>query len=306
MKNIRNCGKQHQGSITPNLYFESCFALAIYRTVMVMYMKSMFVLAQMEASPDADANLQKAALAVKEAAETYHGDIIVFPEVYMDAHPAKTSREQILSTAQPLSGTFVKGMQALARQYQIWIVFGMTEPGDDASDDRTFNTTVILDSEGSIVKTYHKTHMYDAFGVRETDTYRAGTKLFTPVDTPFGRIGLFVCYELRFPEIARIQALQGAEILLVPAAWYKGDLKSSHWKTLLTARALENTVFVLGCDLYSQDTYMGESMAVDPLGVPFACASEGSRLIPCMVDTERIYEVRKKLSCLENRRSELY
>lgn len=269
-------------------------------------MKSIFVLAQMEASPDADTNLQKAALAVKEASEIYHCDIIIFPEVYMDSHPAKTPREQILSTAQPLTGDFVQGMQQLAREYHIWMVFGMTEPVHDPSVDRTYNTIVILDSEGSIVKTYHKTHMYDAFGTRETDTFQPGDTLFDPIDTPFGRIGLFVCYELRFPEIARIQALQGAEILIVPAAWNKGDLKSSHWKTLLTARALENTVYVLGCDLYSQDTYMGESMAVDPMGVPFACGGEGSCLIPCAVDTKRIYEVRQKLPCLENRRPELY
>lgn len=269
-------------------------------------MKSMFVLAQMEASPDADANLQKAALAVKEASERYHGDLIIFPEVYMDAHPAKTPREQILSTAQPLTGSFVQGMQQLAREYHMWMVFGMTESTDNPSDDRTYNTTVILDSEGSIVKTYRKTHMYDAFGARETDTFQSGDALFEPIDTPFGGIGLFVCYELRFPEIARIQALQGAEILIVPAAWNKGDLKSNHWKTLLTARALENTVYVLGCDLYSQDTYMGESMAVDPMGVPFACGGEGSCLIPCVVDTRRIYEVRQKLPSLGNRRPELY
>ncbi len=269
-------------------------------------MKSIFVLAQMEASPDYKTNLEKAARAVREAAETYHGDLILFPEIYMDAHPAGTSPARIHSGAQPVSGPFVKGMQALSRQYHIWMVFGMTEPACDPSDHRTFNTAVILDSEGTIVSTYRKTHMYDAFGTRETDIYKAGDTLFSPVDTPFGRIGLFVCYELRFPEIARLQALQGAEILLVPAAWYKGDLKSSHWKTLLTARALENTVYVLGCDLYSPDTYMGESMAADPMGIPFACGGEGPCLIPCAVDTERIYEVRRKLSCLENRREELY
>lgn len=269
-------------------------------------MKSLFVLAQMEASPDADENLEKAAQAVKEAATFYHGDMIIFPEVYMDGHPGGTPKEQILFTAQNLSGTFVRGMQELAKTYHIWIVFGMTEPSPSDHDCRTFNTTVILDSEGNIVKTYHKTHMYDAFGVRESDTFLPGDELFSPIDTPFGRIGLFVCYELRFPEIARIQALQGAEILIVPAAWNKGELKSSHWKTLLSARALENTLFVIGCDLYSRDTYMGESMVADPMGVSIVCAGEGSCLIPCYIDTDRIYEVRQKLSCLENRRSELY
>lgn len=269
-------------------------------------MKSLFMIAQMEASPDADYNYEKAAEAIREASEVYHADMIIFPEVYMSAHPAGTSREELIAVAQPLNGTFVTRMQKLAKLYRIWVVFGMTETAKLPDSDRVYNTVVLLNAAGDIVTTYRKTHMYDAFGVRESDTYESGNHLFTPIQTPFGRIGLMICYELRFPEIARLQAANGAEILLVPAAWNKGDLKSAHWKTLLTARALENTIFVIGCDLYSKDTYLGESLAADPMGVPFASGGETPQLIPCHVDTSRIYEVRKKLPCWENRRPELY
>ena len=269
-------------------------------------MKSIIVMAQTEACPDAAQNLQKAAAAVKESAVLYHGNMIIFPEVFMDSHPIGTPRETVISTAQSLNGPFVTGMRALAKESHMWMVFGMTEQTGSTTDDRSFNTTVILNSEGEIVSTYHKTHMYDAFGVKESDTYVPSDQLFTPVDTPFGRIGLMVCYELRFPEIARSQALQGAEILIVPAGWVKGDLKSLHWKSLLTARAVENTLYVVGCDLYSKDAYMGESMAMDPMGIPIASAGEGSCLIPCYIDTDRIRAVREKLPCWANRRPELY
>ena len=114
-----------------------------------------------------------------------------------------------------------------------------------------------------------------------------------------------MCYEVRFPEVARDQRAKGAEIIIMPTAWVKGDMKSLHFETLVKARAIENTVFMVACDQYSK-IRMGESIAVDPMGVTLASGGEGEKVIPVYIDTARIAEVRKKLPSFEDRRPELY
>lgn len=268
-------------------------------------MKSTFVLAQLEALPDPKDNLAKAQKAVKEAVEQYHPDFMVFPEGFMTHYPTGTDRSIILGAAQSLEGPFVQGMQALAKEYGLWMVFGMREITGDPADPRNFNTTVMLNDKGGIVGVYRKTHLYDAFGWKESASIKPGDTLFDPIDTPFGRIGMFVCYEVRFPEVARDQAAKGADILIMPTAWVKGDLKSLHFRTLITARAIENTVFVLACDQCGP-TYLGESVAVDPMGVSISCGNERENLIPVFVDTDRIAEVRRKLPSFKDRRPDVY
>lgn len=268
-------------------------------------MKSTFVLAQLEALPDYNENLKKADEAVKKATELYHPDFMVFPEGFMTHYPKGTDQQIILNSAQKIDGHFVKHMQKLALDNNLWIVFGMREVTEESTDKRNYNTTVMLNNKGEIVGTYRKTHLYDAFGWKESASIKQGDSLFTPVDTPFGRIGMFVCYEVRFPEVARDQTAKGADIIIMPTAWVKGDLKSLHFRTLITARAIENTVFLLACDQCGA-TYLGESVAVDPMGVPVACGNEREDLIPVFVNTDRISEVRKKLPSFKDRRPDVY
>lgn len=268
-------------------------------------MKSTFVLAQLEALPDPADNIKKAEAAVQAAVERFHPDFMVFPEVFMSHYPVGTDRKIILDSAQPLDGPFVKAMQNLAKTHNLWIVFGMRETTGDSEDDRNYNTTVMLDNYGEIKGVYRKTHLYDAFGYKESTNIKPGKELFSPIDTPFGRIGMFVCYEVRFPEVARDQTAKGADVIIMPTAWVKGDLKSLHFRTLITARAIENTVYLLACDQCGV-TYLGESVAVDPMGVSISCGPENEALIPVYVDTDRIQEVRKKLPSFKDRRPEVY
>lgn len=270
-----------------------------------MQRQSTFVLAQMASDGQPEVNLEKAKQAVAKAAELYRPDLVVFPEVYMSFFPVGTDHAITLSTAQALDGPFVTGMRELARQYGTWLVFGMNEAVEDPADHRNYNTTVVLNSEGEIVSTYRKTHLYDAFGYKESDTNKPGDKFFEPIDTPFGRIGLFVCYEVRFPEVARYQRSKGADIIIMPTAWAAGKLKSLHFRTLITARAIENTVYMLACDQCDGNS-IGESVAVDPMGVPVASAGEGETLLPVYIDLDRVEEVRAKLPAYKDRRPELY
>ena len=268
-------------------------------------MKSRFVVAQMEQNGDPEINLENARKAVAEAVEYYHADFIVFPECFMSLYPAGTPHETQLASAQTLDGPFATEMKKLAKDNHVWIAFGMNEKVDNPADLRNHNTTMIIDSEGEIKGVYRKTHLYDAFGYKESDTICPGDKLFDPIDTPFGKIGLFVCYEVRFPEVARDQVLKGADIILMPTAWASGPLKSHQFKTLITARAIENTAYIVAADQVGVNS-MGESIIVDPMGVAVASAGETPQLICATIDTDRIKQVRAKLPSFKDRRPYLY
>ena len=264
-------------------------------------MKLTVALAQVTSGPDSTENLRLATKYVADA-KAASAQLIVFPEVFMNHYPANTPLDQMES--QTVSGPFVTAMRDLAQTHQMWCVFGMRQTGTTPGG-RTFNTTVVLTDAGDIAGIYRKTHLYDAFGAKESERVEPGRQLFDPIASPWGRIGLFVCYELRFPEVARDQVAKGAEILIVPSGWVRGPLKEDHWEHLVVTRALENTVFVLACDQVS-DYYCGQSVVVDPMGVKLAQAGEEPSLVVTTIDTDRIDAVRKKLPSLGHRRPELY
>ncbi|EPZ42266.1 carbon-nitrogen hydrolase family protein [Alicyclobacillus acidoterrestris] len=263
------------------------------------------VLAQLESTADKLENLKKAERAVETAKSVHYAEMVVFPEVFMSHFPVGTPHDMIHKDAESSDGPFVAAMRRLAKRHNVWIVFGMRELTDDPSDKRVYNTTVLVSDDGSIVSTYRKTHLYDAFGHKESEHIKPGDALFEPVPTPFGKIGLFVCYELRFPEIARYQAVRGADIIIVPSGWVRGPMKEQHWETLVTTRALENTVFMVACDQVSE-FYCGRSMVVDPMGVCMAAGGEEEGLVSCQIDLGRIQTVREKLPSHVHRRPVLY
>lgn len=257
-------------------------------------MKGRFVVAQSRGEMDPQDNFRRAQRLVKEARDTYQADLILFPETFM-SYGVKTGY------AGRLDGPFVQAMGKLAQMHHIWIVFGMREQ----AGDKNYNTIVVFDEKGSMVSSYHKTHLYDAFSTRESDEFLMGDHLFEPIHTPFGKLGLFVCYELRFPEIARFQALRGAEILLMPTAWVIGKRKQEQLQILASARALENTCYLLVSNLCGA-ACTGGSMIIDPLGEIIEQADQEEALLFIEIDTEQIQQVREKLPSLKNRRPELY
>lgn len=268
-------------------------------------MTCQIVMAQMGSSDNKQENLKKAEKALIESKEVHDADIVVFPEAFMSYFEVGTPDTVKCEDAEPVDGPFVQEMSKLCKRHGTWVVFGMRESTSDEKDPRVYNTTLIINDQGETVGVYRKTHLYDAFGAKESDSIKPGDSLFKPIDTPFGKLGLLVCYELRFPEISRYQAIHGADILLIPSGWVRGSLKEHHWKNLAITRALENTVYVIACD-HLNDYYMGLSMAVDPMGVVIAQGTEAEGLIPVTVDLERVKEVRKKLPSHIHRQPELY
>lgn len=255
-------------------------------------------MAQLKTTPQPAENLAKAETAVHQAVSR-GADILVFPEMFMGLPTPKYPPAKIAVTD---GGAFLKGLKSLATQAALTISAGCWEVGPDHG--RAYNTVYTISPQGRTLAAYRKTHLFDALSVRESDTMAPGHALPPVVEISGIRVGLAICYDLRFPELFRYLAGQGAQLVIVPSAWYQGPMKEDHWLTLLRARAIENTFYVAGCGLIGP-SFCGRSALFDPFGVPLANAGEEEELLMGEVNAGRIDGVRRKLPCLQNRRRDL-
>lgn len=260
-----------------------------------MKQRAAIALAQVLGDPDPRKNLETARNQTREAARR-GARIVVFPEMFM-ALPQKGI--PLTETAEPLDGPFAGALAGLARENDLWIAATVWEhiPGSD----RVRNTAVLMSPEGKRVTAYRKLHLFDALSVRESDRMAPGDRLPEIVEAEGLRIGLSICYDLRFPEMFRHLADLGVDLILVPSAWYAGPLKEDHWLTLLRARAIENTCYIAGANL-AGGPFSARSMVIDPFGVVLSDGGEAPGLAFADIDPERIRAVREKLPALDHRR----
>ncbi|GCD90052.1 carbon-nitrogen hydrolase family protein [Nocardioides sp. LS1] len=221
-------------------------------------------------------------------------DLVVFPEAF--ARDFGEAGSDVSAHAEPLDGPFATEVARLAAERRTTIVAGMFEPGADPG--RPFNTLVV---RGGAEAAYRKIHLYDSFGYRESDRLTAGPLEPAVVDVQGWRVGLMTCYDLRFPELARALVDRGAEVLVVPAAWVAGPRKVEHWRTLLRARAIENTVFVAAAG-QPGPRYSGHSLVVDPLGDVLAEAGDDNQALSVTLERSVLDEARRTNPSLANRR----
>jgi len=256
---------------------------------------SLLAVAQFVPGDDRDRNLAVIEEFATEAASR-GATLVVFPE-YSSFFEGELGDASI-AAAEELDGPFVTGLAAIATSLGIHLVAGMLErAGEKAS-----NTLVAVDPAGAVVATYRKLHLYDAFGQRESDRVQAG--VIGPPET-FGwqgfTVGMQTCYDIRFPEVTRRLVDAGAELVLVPAEWVRGPLKEHHWRVLVTARAIENTVYVAAAD-HAPPIGAGNSMVVDPMGVELVTIGEESAIAVADVSLERVASVRQTNPALALRR----
>jgi predicted amidohydrolase len=243
--------------------------------------------AQFAPGEDVEANLESIRDLATEAAEK-GARLVVFPEYSSSFTPQLG--EHSVAAAQPLNGPFVAGLAAMAKVLGIHIVAGMTETTDDPG--RLSNTLVALDQHGALVAVYRKLHLYDAFGQRESDWVLPGEITDPEIFEVEGiRVGMQTCYDVRFPEVTRRLADAGAELVLLPSEWVRGPLKEQHWRTLVTARAIENTVYVAAAD-QAPPVGAGNSMVVDPMGVEMVTIGEAPGVAVAWISARRVVEVR--------------
>lgn len=234
-------------------------------------------------------------LNIMEQASRAEADLLVLPEAVLASDI--TNPDSILEAAQPLDGPFLSQLLTASKGKRLTTVLGMHVPG---SDNKVFNVLVVI-RDGKVVAEYRKLHLYDAFAMQESKRVEAGQQVPPLVDVAGMKVGLMTCYDVRFPELARRLALDGAEVLVLPSAWVKGPLKEMHWDLLTRTRALENTCYVVAVGECGARN-IGNSMVVDPLGVPISRAAESQALIFAELDPQRIATARKMLPVLDNRR----
>ncbi len=228
--------------------------------------------------------------------------LVVFPEYSSYFTPALGPDWP--EHAQSLHGPFVRALAEIGAELGIHLVAGMIElvPGET---ERVANTLVAVDAAGEVVAHYRKMHLYDAFGMRESDRIVAG-KVWADGDAPtfaWGgfTVGLQTCYDVRFPEVTRRLVDAGADLVLLPSEWVRGPLKEHHWRTLITARAIENTVYVAAAD-HAPPVGAGNSMVVDPMGVELVTVGETTDVAVAWISPARVAEVRHTNPALKLRR----
>jgi predicted amidohydrolase len=257
---------------------------------------------QVQSSTEKKQNLRRALELVKDSKST-GANLVVFPEFLMAFSPASQTAKELAEIAEPLEGPFITALKEAANATRTAIVAAIYETCSIA--DRVYDSAIWIDAAGNLAAIYRKLHLYDAFDFRESDKFAAGAELTPPVTLENGRYGMMICYDLRFPEIARMLALSGANILLAPSGWVQGDLKVDHWQTMIRARALENGCYVIAPDQVG-NIYIGHSMVVDPLGRTVVDLGEREGVQVIEIDYELVQDTRAKLPLLQNRRTDIY
>lgn len=259
---------------------------------------------QMTSTEDLSSNLAAARAFVGEAAQR-GAQLIALPENF-----AFLRREgEPIPCAQPLDGEIVTTVRSLAREHGVWLLGG-TFP-ESAAGPRVHNTSVLVAPDGEIAAVYRKIHLFDVDLTDQGGGAFAESAIVAPGDelavaaTPFGTIGLSVCYDVRFPELFRELAARGADILTVPSA-FAPETGKDHWEVLLRARAIENQSFVLApaqCGRHNADRRSyGRSLVIDPWGIVLAQAADRPGILIADCDLDDIERVRRALPALRHRR----
>jgi predicted amidohydrolase len=262
------------------------------------------LLCQTNSGDDLAAN-EKQVFGLLEEAARSGADLVALPEVW----PCQGSAQQVRAAAEPIPGNRTDAMADVARTHEMWVHGGSVLELDG---DRVFNTSVLFDRSGELVAMYRKIHLFDAdppgaVPSRESLVYSAGDQVVT-AETEFGRVGLSICYDVRFPELYRTLAVQGATIFFVPAA-FRYETGVDHWDVLLRARAIEDQAFVIAAAQWGswgpegkERRNFGNSLVADPWGRVIARAPNGVGVTLAELDLGEVSRVREILPALQHRR----
>ena len=260
---------------------------------------------QMKSSVDKELNLVHSLKLIKEAAKK-KARLICFPEFQMAYSPPEQKSESLHKIAEKITGNFVSTLSNSAKQNRINVIATLYEIiNTNDKNHKVFDTGVIINELGKLQSIYRKVHLYDALGFKESKKLLAGNIIEKPSKTSVGKLGLLICYDMRFPEISRILTVNGANILVSPSAWVAGFMKREHWEIMVRARAIENGVYVLAPNQVG-NIYCGHSMAIDPFGSTIVDMENREGIEFIDIDSSKIDTTRRTLPLLMNRRTDVY
>jgi len=242
---------------------------------------------------DVDANLAY----VREALTRVAADganLAVLPEMWSTGFSYKDLNELALRTK-----GIVDELMELSKRLKLVIIGSMPEP----NGDKVFNTVSVIDN-GSLAGVYRKMHLFSLLG--EERAFSGGDSWLC-AETTLGKVGVIICYDLRFPELSRRLAVEGAQVICVPAQWPKP--RQEHWRTLLRARAMENQLFIVACNacgIIGKLDFFGMSMIIDAKGELLAEAEECEREIVASLDMQAMADWRAQIPCFKDRKPDCY
>ncbi|HLY47537.1 MAG TPA: carbon-nitrogen hydrolase family protein [Stellaceae bacterium] len=266
---------------------------------------------QFTAGPDPEPNLRHASDLVRRARDA-GAEFIMTPEVSNFIESGQRRRDKARAEA---GDPFLAGMRDLARELGCWLLIGSLvidpagEPGAAPGEARLANRSFLLDAQGAIVARYDKIHMFDidlptGESYRESNAYRPGAATIV-AETPWGRLGMSVCYDVRFPLLYRALAQAGADFLAVPSV-FTVPTGRAHWHVLLRARAIENGCFVFAPAQWGEHAggrrSYGHSLIVDPWGEVLADGGEAVGIVTARIDPAKIAEARRAVPSLTHDR----
>ncbi|MGI0007708.1 MAG: carbon-nitrogen hydrolase family protein [Nitrosotalea sp.] len=257
---------------------------------------------QMCAKTDKQNNLKKILKYISQAARK-GSTLCTFPEFMMCYTPSSQSPVDLAKIAEKINGEFVSSISEEAKKNSIQIIGTLYEKSP--KPNRVYDTSFFIGKNGKVVSTYRKIHLYDALGFKESAKLYPGSSITKPAKTSAGKMGMMICYDLRFPEMSRMLASSGSEILVVPSAWVRGKMKEEHWITINKTRAIENGCYVISPDQVG-NIYCGRSIVVDPYGKILLDMKKKEGIGIVDISLDKVKQVRQKLPLLQNRRTDIY
>lgn len=263
-------------------------------------------LVQMRVTEDKERNLRSAADAVRRAADA-GAQVVCLPEMFVCPY----ERRAFLAAREARGGRIWSALAQMAAESRV-VLIGGSFP--EAAEGRLYNTCFVFDAAGRQIARHRKVHLFDidiAGGqrFRESDTFSPGAD-FTVFDTPLGRFGVVICFDIRFPELMQLMALYGAEAVFVPAS-FNMTTGPVHWQLLFRARALDAQIFLLGCsaarDARSRYVAYGHSLAISPWGTVLAELGAQPETLLVTLDLDEALRTRAQIPVMAGaRRTDLY
>ena len=261
---------------------------------------------QMASSPNVGSNLLEAGKLIAEAAKA-GAKLITLPENF--ALMGEHELDKVKVREQDGEGLIQDFLSETAKKHAVWLIGGSVPLVADA-DNKVRAACLIYNDKGERVARYDKIHLFDVSvpdtdeEYRESDSIECGQEPLV-IDTPFGRLGIAICYDLRFPEFFRKMLAQGVEIVVVPSA-FTAETGAAHWEVLLRARAIENLCYIIapnqgGFHINGRKTF-GHSMIIEPWGGILDCYKTGAGFVCADVDLERLETVRASFPVLNHRK----
>ena len=262
-------------------------------------------LLQMKTMATPEENIVKIKEMLKKA-KAEGADVAVLPE--MCCCPYENSA--FVRHAMAANSPFLTELAETAKELGIYLVAGSVP---ELEDKKIYNTSFVYNPKGECIARHRKVHLFDinvegGQYFMESDTFTPGKEV-TAFDTPWGKFGLIICYDIRFPELSRLLALEGVQAIIVPAA-FNMTTGPAHWELSFRMRALDNQVFMAGCaparDMASSYHAWGHSIVTDPWGSVVEQLDEKEGILTVELDFEKVEKVREQLPLLKHRRTDLY